>query len=78
MTLPAKVRAYEVSDGRVAGYRTIALSGPATARAGAPVTVAMPTFDDPDGTLDLVQVLTGKLKGRWVAPDGKAVVYTPD
>jgi hypothetical protein len=78
VTLPLRFTVYEVTDGQVAGYRKATIAERVTVRAEAPVTVRMPTFGDPDGTIDLVRLVTGKLKGEYVHPGDPGIDYTPD
>ena len=65
-------------DGQVSGFRKVTIADPIVVRADAAATVRMPTFSDPEGTIELVRIATGKLKGDWVDPSAPGVVFTPD
>jgi hypothetical protein len=78
VTLPLRLTVYQVTDGQVSGYREASIAERTTARAEAPVIVRMPTFSDPDGTIELVRLVTGKLKGGYVQPGDPGIAYTPD
>jgi outer membrane biosynthesis protein TonB len=77
VTVPATFKAYEVQDGRVTGYHMVHASRPVTARASDPQTYSFPTFSNPNGTIRLVQMLSGPYAGTWVSPDDPGVRYTP-
>lgn len=69
--------AYDVSDGRVTGYRTVQVTERFTAAATDPMTYAFPTLSDPDGAIRLVRIQTGPLAGVFLSPDEPGVDYRP-
>jgi hypothetical protein len=74
----ARFRAYDVKDGQVIGFHKVHASNPFTARATLPQTFAFPTFSDPNGTVSLVQILTGPYAGTWISPDDPGVSFSDD
>ena len=68
-------RAYDVEDGRVTGYRFISVEARITATASTATTYAFPSFSDPDGTIRLVRLQTGRFAGVFVSPDDAGIAY---
>jgi hypothetical protein len=78
VTLPLRFTVYAAADGQVSGYRKVTIADRVTVRAEAPVRLRMPTFSDPEGSIDLVRLVSGKLKGEYVHPGDPGISYTPD
>jgi hypothetical protein len=77
VTLPSTFRVYDVQGNRITGFRDVHASAGVSAQATAPSTYAFPTFSHPNGTLRLVQILSGPYAGNQVSPDDPGVRYTP-
>ena len=78
LTLPVRFTRYEVTDGRVTGFKKVTLDKPTTVRGVGPRTYRMETLGDPSGTKQLVKVLAGPLKGILVSPDDAGVTFVAD
>jgi hypothetical protein len=76
VSVPATFRAYVVKNGTVRSYHEVQASRPFTARSTAPQPYSFPTFSNPDGTIQLVRLLSGPYAGQYVSPDDPGVRYT--
>jgi hypothetical protein len=76
VAVPATFRAYVVKNDSVRSYHEVQASRPFTARSTAPQSYSFPTFSRPDGTIQLVRLLSGPYAGLWVSPDDPGVRYT--
>ncbi len=76
VAVTAKFRSYVVKDGTVRSFHEVQASHAFTADSTAPQEYSFPTFSHPDGTIQLVQLLSGPYAGLWVSPDDKGVHYS--
>ena len=65
-----------VKNDSVRSYREVQASRPFTARSTTPQPYSFPTFSNPDGTIQLVKLLSGPYAGLWVSPDDPGVRYS--
>jgi hypothetical protein len=74
--VPASFRAYVVKNDSVRSFQDVEASQRFTARSTAPQAYNFPTFSRPNGTIQLVQLLSGPYAGAWVSPDDPGVRYS--
>jgi hypothetical protein len=67
-----------VADGHITRVRDVNMKKPTTHRATSPEPFDYPTFDDPDGTVQLTMIVGGQLDGVWVSTDDPGVRWTAD
>ncbi len=77
VTAGPRFRAYDVTEGRVTGYRSVEVAHRFTTPASDPVAYAFPTLSDPAGAIRLVRITTGPLAGIFLSPDDPGVEYLP-
>ena len=78
VTLPLRFTAYTVTGRRVAGFETVRIDAPVSARAAGPRAYRLETLGDPSGRKSLVRILAGPLKGTLVSPDDPGVRFVLD
>jgi outer membrane biosynthesis protein TonB len=76
VSVPATFRAYVVKNGSVRSYHEVKASHSFTSRSTSPQPYSFPTFSDPEGTVQLVQLLFGPYAGQYVSPDDPGVKYS--
>jgi len=76
ISVPATFKAYVVKNGSVRSFHVVQASHAFSARSTAPADYDFPTFSNPDGTIQLVQILSGPYADTWVSPDDPGVTYS--
>jgi hypothetical protein len=76
VAVTATFKAYVVKNDSVRSYREVHATKAFTARSTSPQPYSFPTFSHPDGTINLVQILSGPYAGLWVSPDDPGVRYS--
>ena len=68
---------YSVEGDRINGFQTVELAAGFQARSTAPTTYRFPSFSDPQGSRDLVRIVSGPFADVLVSPQDPGVTYEP-
>ena len=77
MTVGRNFNSYAVVGDRVTGFRTVTVESGFQALATSPVSYRFPSFSDPNGTKDLVRIVSGPYADVYVSPDDAGVSFQP-
>ncbi len=77
MTVGRSFSSYTVDGDRITGLRTMKIESGFRARSTAPGVYRFPTFSNPDGTRQLVRIVSGPFVDLLVSPDDPGVTFQP-